>query len=105
MTQPTFTDFFGSAATYNSTTNKLEIPLSTLSGLDSTAPTASQALAAIVKSAYAWLAANTDDAVLVDTDLTVIAPSTRNGIQRTQFNYSLQFYAPYSQPTLDPDNI
>ncbi|BAY10298.1 hypothetical protein [Calothrix sp. NIES-2098] len=107
MTQPTYANLFGTGATFNTSTNKLEIPIAALaeSGLDATEPTALEAFAAITKNGHGWLSTNTDAAVMADGTLNIFAPTTRNGDPKTQFGYTLNFYGSYSTPTFDPDQV
>lgn len=107
MVQPTYANLFGTGATFNTSTNKLEIPLSALatSGLNATEPTALEAFAAITKNGHAWLSTNTDAAVMADSSLNIFAPTTRNDEPKTQFGYTVNFYGGYAQPTFDPDEV
>ncbi|MGF1963024.1 MAG: hypothetical protein RMX99_026445, partial [Aulosira sp. DedVER01a] len=94
-------------ATFNTGTNKLEIPIAALaeSGLDATEPTALEALGAIIKNSHSWLSANTDEAVMANSSLNIFAPTTRNSLPKTQFAYSVNFYGSYASPTFDPDEV
>lgn len=107
MPQPTFAELFGTGSTFNAVDSRIEIPLSALiaSGLSATAPTALEALAAIVKTAHPWLNTNTDEAVMAASTKNTFAPSTRNNELKTQHGYTLDFYGSYTEPTLDPDEV
>ncbi|MEH2239547.1 hypothetical protein [Nostoc sp.] len=105
MTQPIITDLFGANSTFTGSPKILEIPLSSLPSLTGANPTALEIYAAIVSNAHAWLNANTDTSVLGTSDLTISSPITRNGIAKTQFQYSERFYGLYSAPTFDPNSI
>ncbi len=107
MAQPTFENLFGTGATFNPTTNTLEIPLSALagSGLDATSPTATKTLGAIVKNAHSWLEANQDEEIMVTASVDNFAPVERNELDKTQFSYTVNFYGDYQTPTFDPDEV
>lgn len=105
MTQPAITDLFGSTATFVGTPPVLEIPLSALPSLTGSNPTALELYAAIVSHAHVWLNANTDASVLGNSNLNISSPITRNGIAKTQFQYSEIFYGPYTAPTFDPNAV
>lgn len=106
MAQPTIVDLFGAGAALN-VGNDLTIPYAALqaAGVSGAPPTAAEAYGAIVKNAHTWLAANVDDAVMVDSELRITAPSVRNGVDRTEFVYSNSFFADYAAPTFDPDQV
>ncbi len=103
----TFEQLLGTGANFNAATSTLEIPLTALaeSGLDGTEPTALQCLAAIIRNAHNWLSANTDQTVMADSALNPFAPVERNGQNKTQYQYSLNFYGDYSTPVFDPDEV
>lgn len=103
--QPGITDLFGATATFSGTPKVLEIPLTSLPALTSANPTALELYAAIVQTAHAWISANTDQSVLVDSALTISSPITKNGIPKTQFQYSERFYGVYTAPTFDPNAV
>ncbi len=107
MAQPTFENLFGTGATFNPTTNTLEVPLSALagSGLDATSPTATNTLGAIVKNAHSWLEANQDEEVMATSTLSIFSPIERNEEERTEFGYTVNFYGDYQAPTFDPDEV
>ncbi len=104
---PTFEEIYGTGATFNTATSTLEIPLTALaqSGLNATNPTPLQTLGAIARNAHAWLSTNTDETVMADSDLNPFAPIQRNGEDKTQFQYSINFYASYTTPEFDPDEV
>ncbi len=103
----TFEQLYGTGANFNAATSTLEIPLAALaqSGLDATEPTALESLAAIAKNAHAWLSTNTDQTVAADAEVRAFAPIFRNDEDKTQHQYSLNFYTPYTTPTFDPDEV
>ncbi len=103
----TFEQLYGTGAIFNTDTLTLEIPLTALaqSGLDAIEPTALETLAAIAKNAHAWLSTNTDETVAADSEVRAFAPTFRNNEDKTQHQYSLNFYTPYTAPTFDPDEV
>ncbi|MEH2211064.1 hypothetical protein [Nostoc sp.] len=103
--QPGITDLFGATATFSGTPKVLEVPLTSLPDLTSPNPTPLEIYAAIVKTAHAWINANTDASVMAASDLTINSPITRNGAPKTQFQYAAKFYGPYAAPTFDPNTI
>jgi len=107
MSQPTYSDLFGAGATINEATGNLEIPVTALTaaGLDAENPTATNSLGAIVKNAHSWLSTNEDEQVMVTSTLSTFAPVQRNEVDRTEFGYTLNFYADYQTPTFDPDEV
>ncbi|MEH2113541.1 hypothetical protein [Nostoc sp.] len=105
MTQPLITDLFGATATFSGTPKVLEIPLTSLPALTSSNPTALELYAAIVQTAHTWLNANTDASVLAASDITISSPVTRNGVAKTQFQFTERFYGVYNAPTFDPNAI
>ncbi|MBH8576992.1 hypothetical protein I8752_29225 [Nostocaceae cyanobacterium CENA369] len=105
MSQPGFTDLFGTDTTFSGTPKVLSIPLTALPALTSANPTALEIYGAIVQMAHAWITANTDASVMATSDLTISSPITRNGIAKTQFQYSERFYGPYTAPTFDPNTV
>jgi len=105
MSQPLIADLFGTGSTYDATAKKLDIPLSALPALTTANPTALELYAALVSYAHTWLNANTDQSVLATSDTTSQAPLTRNGVPKTQFQYTLRFFGPYSTPNFDPNAI
>jgi hypothetical protein len=108
MAEPTFVNLFGTGSTYNSTSNKLEIPKAALEAAGVTdASTAKpiELFAALVTVANSWLSANTDQAVMAASRLSVNAPFQRNGVDKTSYTYQLQFFGAYNAPTFDPDDL
>lgn len=105
MTQPLITDLFGATATFSGSPKVLQIPLASLPSLTGANPTALELYAAIVSNAHTWLNANTDASVLGTSDLTISSPVTRNGVVKTQFQYSERFYGSYTAPTFDPNAV
>ncbi|MEH1862048.1 MAG: hypothetical protein V7L21_29510 [Nostoc sp.] len=105
MPQPAIIDLFGTGSAYAS--GNLSIPLSALNaaGLSNNSPTALEIFAAIIKTGHTWLNSNTDTTVMATSDLTSVAPITRNSTAKTQFQYAVKFYGPYNAPEFDPDNI
>ena len=105
MTQPAFTDLFGANSTFNATTKTLEMPLTSLPALTNANPTALEVYAALVSFAHNWINANSDQSVLADSTLTINSPITKNSVAKTQFQYAVKFYGPYTAPTFDPNSI
>ncbi|MEH2318561.1 hypothetical protein [Nostoc sp.] len=105
MTQPAITDLFGATATFSGTPKILEIPLTSLPALTGANPTALEIYAAIISFAHAWFSTNADQSVLVDSNLTISSPITKNGIPRTQFQFAERFYGPYTAPIFDPNTV
>ncbi|MGV0102344.1 hypothetical protein NSTCB13_00865 [Nostoc sp. DSM 114160] len=103
--QPGITDLFGPTATFSGTPKVLEIPLSSLTALTSSNPTALEIYAAIVQTAHTWINANTDVSVMATSDLTISSPITRNGVAKTQFQFSERFFGTYAAPTFDPNAV
>jgi len=107
MSQPTYSDLFGAGAAINQATGNLEIPLTALAaaGLNEADPSATSALGAIVKNAHSGLSTNEDEEVMVTSTLSIFAPVQRNEEDRTEFGFTLNFYANYDAPTFDPDEV
>ncbi|MEH2374015.1 hypothetical protein [Nostoc sp.] len=105
MSQPAITDLFGATATFAGTPKTLEIPLTSLPALTGANPTALELYSAIISYAHTWFAANADTSVMGTSDLTISSPITRNGVAKTQFQYSERFYGTYSAPTFDPNAV
>ncbi|MDJ0677029.1 MAG: hypothetical protein QNJ36_16880 [Calothrix sp. MO_167.B42] len=107
MPQPIHSDLFGAGASINQATGNLEIPLIALAtaGLNTENPSATGTLGAIIKNAHSWLSANVDEEVMVTSSLEEIAPIDRNGQERTEFGYTINFYADYEAPIFDPDEV
>ncbi|MGV0102233.1 hypothetical protein NSTCB13_06121 [Nostoc sp. DSM 114160] len=103
--QPGITDLFGPNSTFSGSPKVLEIPLSSLPALTTANPTALELYAAIISYAHTWINANTDASVMASSDLVISSPVTRNGVAKTQFQFSERFYGPYSAPTFDPNSI
>ncbi|MEH2001104.1 MAG: hypothetical protein V7L00_20535 [Nostoc sp.] len=103
--QPGITDLFGANSTFTGTPKVLEVPLSSLPALTGNNPTALEIYAAIISYAHTWFAANTDASVFGTSDLTISSPITRNGVPKTQFQYSERFYGTYAAPTFDPNAV
>lgn len=105
MPQPTYENLFGTGAIWDAT--GLHIPQAALAstGLSANPPSALELYAAIVKQVHGWLSTNTDQAVLASSDLTVQAPLIRNGIPRTQYQFSERFFGSYNAPEFDPDQV
>ena len=108
MAQPTFADLFGAASAYNGTSNKLEIPKAALEAAGvANAATAQpiELFGALIAFAHTWLAANTDQAVMSASRLSVNAPFQRNAVDKTSYTYQIQFFGTYNAPTFDPDDL
>lgn len=108
MGQPTIIQLLGTGATYNATTNKLEISKAALEAAGISNPaTASpiEYLGAIVKTAHDWLVTNTDEEVNSTSRLDTSAPFFRNNVQKTSFTFNLQFFGAYLAPSFDPDDL
>lgn len=108
MSQPTFTELFGTGATYNSSTDKFEITKAALEAAGITlasSATAIEILGAITKNAHDWLVDNTDEAVMATSSLEISAPFFRNDLDRTSFIFNLQFLGAYLAPEFDPDDL
>ncbi|AVH73824.1 hypothetical protein [Nostoc sp. 'Lobaria pulmonaria (5183) cyanobiont'] len=103
--QPGITDLFGVNSTFLGTPKVLEIPLSSLPALTSANPTPLELYAAIISFAHTWINANTDASVMASSDLVISSPVTRNGIPKTQFQFSERFYGTYSAPIFDPNAV
>ena len=105
MTQPSITDLFGANSTFSSTTHTLSIPMTSLPALTNANPTPLEIYAALVSFAHNWISANSDQSVLADSTLSINSPITKNGIQKTQFQYAVKFYGVYNAPTFDPNAV
>ncbi len=105
MAQPLVTDLFGTGSAYDATAKKLTIPVSALPALTVANPTPLELYAAIVQYAHTFLNANTDQSVLAASDLTIQSPYPRNSVNKTQFQYSVRFFGPYTSPNFDPNSI
>lgn len=108
MAQPTFVNLFGVDAVYNNATNKFEISKASLEAAGITnAATATpiEILGAIAKTSHAWLVANLDETVNAASRLDYSAPFFRNDIEKSSFNYNLQFFGNFSTPVFDPDEL
>lgn len=105
MTQPVITDLFGTGSTFAGTPKVLSIPLTALPALTGSNPTALELYAAIISFAHNWISTNTDQSVLVDSNLTISSPITKNGVAKTQFQYAERFYGAYTAPTFDPNAV
>ena len=103
--QPGIIDLFGANSTFSGSPKVLSIPLSSLPALTSANPTALELYAAIIQTAHTWLNANTDASVLATSDITISSPVTRNGVPKTQFQFTERFYGPYTAPTFDPNAV
>src|SRR6476469_5026053 len=109
--QPTIVNLFGTGATWmdapaSTTGPGLFIPASALAttGLTvSTTPSAVSLAGAIDKLNHDWLSTNTDAAVNMTSDATAIAPTTRNGTAKTQFQFTKRHYRSYATPSFDSD--
>lgn len=107
MAQPTYENLFGAGTIWDAGNNRLQISFSALqaAGLSNNPPSALEIYAAIIKQAHSWLSANTDQSVLASSDLTVQAPLTRNGVPRTQYQFSERFYGSYVAPMFNPEDV
>jgi len=113
MTQATYQQLFGTGSALKNSGDTLTesgifIPLSGLlsgAALNATSPTAVQAFSAVVEIASDWLSTNTDESVMATSSQSTFAPTTRNGLTKTQFSHNLSFYGSYTAPTFDPDQI
>ncbi|MEH2377746.1 MAG: hypothetical protein V7K27_02410 [Nostoc sp.] len=103
--QPGITDLFGANSTLSGTPKILAIPLTSLPALTGSNPTALEVYAAVVSYAHTWLNANTDASVLATSDVTISSPITRNGVPKTQFQFSERFYGSYAAPIFDPNAV
>ncbi|MEH2283350.1 MAG: hypothetical protein V7K90_18795 [Nostoc sp.] len=103
--QPGITDLFGANSTLAGTPKVLEVPLTSLPALTNNNPTPLEVYAALISYAHAWLNANTDASVLATSDVTISSPITRNGVPKTQFQFSERFYGTYAAPTFDPNAV
>jgi hypothetical protein len=111
MTQPTIPNLLGTGAAWlaanaSVTEPGLFIPASALqtTGLDiSVTPSALALVGAIDQLNHNWLSTNTDAAVMMTSDLSAIAPSTRNGSPKTQFQFTKRHFRAYAAPSFDPD--
>jgi hypothetical protein len=111
MTQPTHTNLFGTGATWLAANASVTeagffIPASALqtTGLNTSVTPDAIALAGAIDSLnHNWLKDNTDASVMMTSDSSAIAPSTRNGTPKTQFQFTKRHYRSYAAPTFDPD--
>jgi len=108
MAQPTINELFGSGSSFDPVLQQLTIPDDAFvnEGLLSLAlAEPAQILAALVKRSSDALILNTDETVNVESTATVLAPATRNGIDKTLFSFIMEFYLPYSTPSFDASDV
>lgn len=108
MAQPTIQDIFGVDAVLNQGNARLEIPFTELDveGLGNIDDTkAVNILACIVKKAHGWIGSNTDETVNAASTFNASSPASRNNVNKTAFNYNIDFYGAYTEPTFDPDDL
>ncbi len=105
MAQPLITDLFGTGSTFDAAAKKVTIPLTALPALTNASPTPLEIYGAIIAYAHTWLNANTDLSVSAACDLNAQAPLSRNGTLKTQYQYSVRFFGPYTSPNFDPNQI
>jgi len=105
MAQPTITDLFGANSTYDTASKTVSLPLTSLPALTNANPTPLEIYAALISFAHNWINANSDQSVLADSGLTINSPITKNSVAKTQFQYAVRFYGPYTAPTFDPTQI
>lgn len=106
MSQPTITDLFGTGANVDSGNLIVNHDAFIAAGItDPSTATPLELLAAIIKIAAPWIEANTDTTVMSSASSYISAPATRNGLNKTQFNYTLAFYGSYTSPTFNPNEV
>jgi len=108
MAAPTIEELFGLGAFVDVNSGALTIPELALDGQGLPSifnATPVQVLAAIVKRSSDSLIANTDDTINAESTTSVLAPATRNGIDRILFSFILEFYLPYSVPNFLPLSV
>jgi len=108
MAQPTIEELFGTGSSFDSVAEQLIIPDNAFvdQGLPSLAlAEPAQILAAIVKRSSDALILNTDETINVESTATVLAPATRNGIEKTLFSFIMEFYLPYLNPTFTASDV
>lgn len=102
----TIEDIFGFGSYISSGRDQFVIPVSALQSsglLDLATDSPLPILAAIAKKANDFLKPNTDESINASSENSTFSPSTRNGVDKTQFSITLNFFAPYTAPDLDPD--
>lgn len=100
---------FGQSAIFDDTTGELTIQLNELAGSNSLfiqpgQITPTEIMAQIINNFHTvLLPLSSNQELLNDTELSVIAPASRNGIDRTLFSFTFGFYRGYSSPEFDPN--
>jgi hypothetical protein len=108
MAQLTIQDIFGSSATVDYLSGFIKISISELAitGLnEANGDKGIAILAAILKKAFSIINPNTDESINASASLSISSPSLRDGVEKTLHEYIFSFYAPYSTPALDPDDL
>jgi hypothetical protein len=108
MAQLTIQDIFGSSATVDFLSGFIKISISELAitGLnEANGDKGIAILAAILKKAFSIINPNTDESINASASLSISSPSLRDGVEKTLHEYIFSFYAPYSTPALDPDDL
>lgn len=100
-------ELFGANAVLDINAETFTISLSDLSAdvfldVQPNSISALELLAAIVKKAHnRILISNNEPTLLANTDVSVIAPASKNGIDRTLFSFTFGFYRDYVNPDFD----
>lgn len=106
MTQPSTNELFGDSAARldNSGNEYLYINLSDFQSLGlGNAPSDLGILAAFIYKAHLWLSTNIDESVNAVSSLSISSPSNRNGVDKTSFSFTMEFFNAYDAPSFDPD--
>jgi hypothetical protein len=106
MTQPTYPNLLGTDAAKDGYSVVIPLQVFTDAGItDVTTMTALEAFGVLLAKASTWLETNTDASVMASASSFVSAPSTRNGLEKTQFNHSISLYGSYTSPAFNPNDL
>lgn len=106
IAQIPLTDLLGENVVFDETNQSVNISLADLATVGLDTPSEAKALeivAAIVKKVATRLIVAPSEQVLAQAELSVLAPFSRDGIDRTLFTYSLGFFRDYANPEFDPN--
>ncbi|AFY75254.1 hypothetical protein Syn7502_03402 [Synechococcus sp. PCC 7502] len=109
MTVPRIIDLFGPNVVLNLTDNRLEISLADLQTYAELTTLDDEKglniFAAIIRQSQDYLGTRPDEAINAKSEVSVISPTIRNSLQKTEYTFAISFYNPYANLVFDPDNV
>jgi hypothetical protein len=106
MSQLTIQQIFGANSYIDYPNNNFVINMSELISLGLDSPSEINGipiLATLIYKAHLLLSANIDESVNALSSLSISSPSNRNGVDKTSFSFTMEFFSSYAPPTFDPD--